>query len=79
MLKVYVEELIKDNKDQSSDWLLVHSRFAAFFSSFCIIWFEGQRTYHSQNYRVDKLPSIIEKLGDENDEDFKLRKFTESV
>lgn len=79
LLKVYIEELIKDNKDQSSDWLLVHSRFAAFFSSFCIIWFQGQSTYHSQKYLMDKLPSMIDKLADENDEDFELRKFTESV
>lgn len=71
-----IEELIKDNKDQSSDWLLVHSRFAAFFCSFCILWFEGQSTYHSQKYLMDKLPSMIDKLADENDEDFELRKFT---
>ncbi|CAN6563124.1 unnamed protein product [Malus baccata var. baccata] len=56
-------------------------RFAEFFLTFSIIWFKGQSSY-GQWQLIEQLCDgvkgvIIEKLEDESEADFKLRRFTE--
>ncbi|KAM1810465.1 hypothetical protein ACFX12_027218 [Malus domestica] len=78
----YVEKR-KDTQETSgndqvcSDW---QSRFAEFFLGFSIIWFKGQGSY-GQWQLIEQLRDgvgvIIEKLEDESEAEFKLRRFTE--
>lgn len=79
----YVEKR-KDTQETSgndqvcSDW---QSRFAEFFLGFSIIWFKGQGSY-GQWQLIEQLCDgvkgvIIEKLEDEREADFKLKRFTE--
>ncbi|PQM35148.1 uncharacterized protein Pyn_02215 [Prunus yedoensis var. nudiflora] len=81
------EEYVKKPKhaQQTSDTHEVcsdsQSRFAEFFLGFSIIWFKGQSSY-DQWQLIDQLCDgvkgvMVEKLAEESEADFKLRRFTE--
>ncbi|PQQ01864.1 uncharacterized protein Pyn_36237 [Prunus yedoensis var. nudiflora] len=67
-----------DTHEGCSDW---QSRFSEFFLGFSIAWFKGQSSY-GQWQLIEQLCDgvkgvVVEKLAEESEADFKLRRFTE--